>query len=286
MRPWGFTGTPMPKDEPRAPNPPSGAVIDYWLPAATSGPVEITILDEQGRPVRHYTSAAHPEAPKILELRITPDWVQPPALPSAAAGLHRLVWDMHYAKPKGDIERGDDEEDAGVWAPPGRYEVELKVAGQTWRQPLELKPDPRIKPETVDYQAEFDLARRIEARRVVAAAALKEARELHKKLVDAQVKAAAPRRGQLKALDAELVAVTDIPTQSWAPGNLAQEPRSVTGLPWLNAQLASLARAADGADAAPSPDTRKGFEQTSALLDQTLAKWAPLKAKVEAEVGK
>ena len=133
VRPWGFTGTPMPKDEPRAPNPPSGAIIDYWLPAAAAGPVEISILDEQGRPVRRYTSAAHPEAPKLSELRVTPDWVQPPAPPSAAAGLNRFVWDLHYAQPKGDIERGDDEDDAGVWAPPGRYQVELKVDGQTFR---------------------------------------------------------------------------------------------------------------------------------------------------------
>src|SRR5208337_1443117 len=33
VRPAQFTGTPMPKDEPMAPNPPDGAVIDYVLPA-------------------------------------------------------------------------------------------------------------------------------------------------------------------------------------------------------------------------------------------------------------
>jgi photosystem II stability/assembly factor-like uncharacterized protein len=283
-RPWGFTGSPMPKDEPRAPNPPSGALIDYYLPQAAAGPVELTVLDAQGRPVRHYTSSAKAQASDVSKLRIAPDWIEPTAPPSAAAGLHRFVWDLHYAKPKGEIERGDDEEDAGVWAPPGRYQIELKVAGQTWRQPLELKPDPRIKADTVDYAAEFDLARRIEAVRVTAAAALNEARELHKKLVDAQASAPASRRARLKALDAELVALTDVPTFNAAPGHLAPEPSSVKGLPWLNAQLAGLARATDGADAAPSPDVRKGFEQTSALLDQTLAKWAPLKAKVEAEL--
>ena len=101
VRPWGFTGTPMPKDEPRAPNPPSGAVIDYWLPAAAAGPVEISILDEQGRPVRRYTSAAHPEAPKLSELRVTPDCGAAAAAPSAAAaGLNRFVWDLHYASRK------------------------------------------------------------------------------------------------------------------------------------------------------------------------------------------
>ena len=37
VRPSNFTGTPMPKDEPLAANPPDGAVIDYALPAAAAG---------------------------------------------------------------------------------------------------------------------------------------------------------------------------------------------------------------------------------------------------------
>lgn len=278
MRPWGFTGSPMPKDEPRAPNPPSGAAIDYWLPAAASGPVEITILDEQGRPVRHYTSAAHPAAPKLSALRITPDWAQPPAPPSAAAGEHRFVWDLHYAKAKGDIERDEDEEDAGVWAPPGRYQVELKVDGQTFRQPLEVTPDPRVTGPQ-DYAAQFELARKVEGLRLRAGAALHEAVALHRKLAGA-------KSARARALDGELVALTDIPTGANAPGNLAPQPHSVAGLPWLNAQLAGLARAIDGADAAPSPDSRKGVEQTAATLDATLAKLDALKAEIEAAVGK
>ena len=43
-----FTGTPMPKDEPLAPNPPLGAMIDYALPATAPSPVEIAIYDQAG----------------------------------------------------------------------------------------------------------------------------------------------------------------------------------------------------------------------------------------------
>src|SRR5207249_1470807 len=43
-----FTGTPMPKDEPLAPNPPLGAMIDYALPAPAPAPVEIAIYDQTG----------------------------------------------------------------------------------------------------------------------------------------------------------------------------------------------------------------------------------------------
>ena len=57
VRPVSFTGTPMPKDEPMAANPPDGAPIDYVLPTATQGPVTITILDGQGNEVRRFSSA-------------------------------------------------------------------------------------------------------------------------------------------------------------------------------------------------------------------------------------
>ena len=49
FRPIGFNGTPMPKDEPLAPNPPDGAFIDYVLPAHVNGPVGLQILEGQGR---------------------------------------------------------------------------------------------------------------------------------------------------------------------------------------------------------------------------------------------
>src|SRR5207247_8806122 len=38
VRPAGFTGTPMPKDEPTAPSPTEGARIDYALDAAAAKP--------------------------------------------------------------------------------------------------------------------------------------------------------------------------------------------------------------------------------------------------------
>jgi hypothetical protein len=135
-----------------------------------------------------------------------------------------------------------------------------------------------------DYAAQFELARKVEALRLRAGAALHEAVALHRKLAAAAA-AGRPNAAQAKALDGELVALTDIPTATYAPGNLAPQPHSVTGLPWLNGQLAGLARAVDGADAAPSPDARKSAEQTAAALDATLARFDALKAKIEAAVG-
>ena len=54
----GDNGTPWQKDEPQAENAPVGAVIDYYLKSAASGPVVIDILNAAGKVVRTYSSAA------------------------------------------------------------------------------------------------------------------------------------------------------------------------------------------------------------------------------------
>ena len=59
VRGASFTGTPMPKDEPRGSNPPNGAPIDYVLPGSVTGPVMLTILDGSNQVVRRYSSAEH-----------------------------------------------------------------------------------------------------------------------------------------------------------------------------------------------------------------------------------
>ena len=56
VRPTGFSGTPMPKDEPMAPNPPAGAYIDYVLDGASAGPVTLTITDARGATVQTFSS--------------------------------------------------------------------------------------------------------------------------------------------------------------------------------------------------------------------------------------
>ena len=62
----GFTGTPMPKDEPLAPNPPLGAMIDYSIDGTAPQPVEIAIYDQSGAAVNRFTSSdpVKPDRPR------------------------------------------------------------------------------------------------------------------------------------------------------------------------------------------------------------------------------
>src|SRR4029078_12232832 len=56
----GDNGTPIPRDEALAQNPPVGAIIDYYLSAEENGPVVLDILDPAGDLVRRYSSDDKP----------------------------------------------------------------------------------------------------------------------------------------------------------------------------------------------------------------------------------
>jgi len=143
-------GTPTQKDEPAAENPPVGAIVDYYLKTAASGPLTIEILNASGGVVRRSSSAdpVPPIDPNTLVVNAV--WQRPQEPPSAAAGMHRFVWDFRPNPPAGGRGRGGRGGGGGGGGrgglppvAPGTYGVRLTVGGQTFTQPLTVKPDPR-----------------------------------------------------------------------------------------------------------------------------------------------
>jgi hypothetical protein len=57
------TDTPLPPDEPAAPNPPEGAIMDYYLARGSAGPVTLEILDSAGGGSGGATRARTPRRP-------------------------------------------------------------------------------------------------------------------------------------------------------------------------------------------------------------------------------
>ncbi len=279
----GFTGTPMPADEPKAPNPPDGAYLDYVLAGAPSQPVTLTILDAQGGVVRSVSSAERAPPPDLAKIDAAPEWIVTPAPLLATPGAHRFVWDLHYAAPVG-LGGGEHAGALGVWAPPGRYSVALTVDGRTYRQPLALVADPRVKLAPAAYVRQFALAQRIEADRARALAALTQAKEARRALTEAQAGAAPSLRARLGALATRLQVVADLPADD--PRNsVPAPPGALDGLNNLSATLDKLEVAVDGADADPSPDAVTGYAKAAAPLNATLARWAALKGEIDAALG-
>jgi len=143
-------GTPTQKDEPEADNPPNGAIIDYYLKTAATGPVTIEILNAGGTVVRRYSSSDPAPAIDVNTLAVNLAWSRLPEPLSSAAGMHRWVWDFRPDPPAGGRGRGGrgaGGAGGGRGGPPpvatGAYSVRLTAHGKTLTQPLTLKPDPR-----------------------------------------------------------------------------------------------------------------------------------------------
>ncbi|MFN0182167.1 MAG: glycoside hydrolase [Gemmatimonadales bacterium] len=168
---WNMnTDTPLPPDEPASPNPPDGAIVDYWLANDATGPVTLEILDGAGVVVRRYAST-DPVAPITDEGQVPRGWIRPTRLLGTRAGAHRFLWDLKHDPPAGfsrsfpiaAIIGNTGREPDGVWVMPGRYLTRLTVNGRSYTQPIVVRMDPRVRTTTAGLLAQFQWSRRISA---------------------------------------------------------------------------------------------------------------------------
>src|SRR2546423_693399 len=140
-------GTPQPRDEALAENPPFGAMIDYYLKSNASGAVVLEILDPSGEVIRRYSSEDKPPLIDPDTLNIPTYWIRKRESLSTSAGMHRWIWDLRPTPPAN--QRGGLESiffgGRGPAVLPGNYSVRLTVNGKSYSQSLVVKPDPRVK---------------------------------------------------------------------------------------------------------------------------------------------
>jgi hypothetical protein len=178
--------------------------------------------------------------------------------------MQRFVWDLRYPTPA---------RDSGVWAPPGQYTVELTVDGHAYRQPLLMKPDPRVKLPQAAYEREFELARKVEAADSRVSAALGRAVSLLNTL-DARLAGAGGTHREMAALLAKADNISG--TTPHAIAFPAVPSLRTDSLQALAIDLDALELSVDGADADPSPDALASYAALSQKLTATMAEWKRL----------
>jgi photosystem II stability/assembly factor-like uncharacterized protein len=276
--------TPLPPEEPAGLNPPDGAVIHYLLKEKTSGPVTLEILDAREKMVRHFSSADQPEAVNPNDLDVPTYWLRPPQELSAAAGMHRFVWDLHYPPPPGArqlpiaaIYRNTPTVPAGPWVPAGQYTVRLTVGGKSHDQPLTVKMDPRVKTTAAALNQQFELSQQCceELRQIDEA--LTQAAKLRTQLEKVQAKVKEPALIKaLTELDRKAAAIQgNAPNEDEAPTGGKREP----SLSLLTEELSHLLELLQGADAAPTPQAVTACGQTQKDRTDLLASWHELMEK-------
>lgn len=270
FRPAPFQGTPDPKDEPLAENPPSGAVLDYALREAPRAPVSLEILDERGQRVRRWASDEPVREADLQRIQTTPDWVFIRRPPGSAAGAHRFVWDLRYELPEPLRSRRRGGEEQGILAPPGKFTVRLTAGDSVSERTLVVSKDPRVETTDEELVRQFELARRVEAQRLRMAEALAQARELRRRFAAASG-AGLPSHEAAAAFSRSLDAEAGPPPDS----DEAFDEREVgrENLRRVSNELARFQRTVESADAAPTPDALAGFEHRRDDVSRALAGW-------------
>ncbi len=274
--------SPMPRDEALAENPPTGAMIDYYLNSAAPGPVVIEILDANGQLVRRYSSEDHAPPVKPESLQFPEFWRPTPQPLSTAAGMHRWTWDFQYTAVAGAVRLEDDEffsAARGVTALPGAYSVKLTVAGQTYSQPLTVKLDPRIKISGAELQKQFDAATAVSRRQSEISEAQHNVRQLLSQA--RQLRSQAQNNAALvSALHALIEKAEDIagsaPLRYGAVPS--KPPKEQPDLSSLSTKFAQIFSAINNGDAAPTADAMQAFRAAETELQSVMAKWTTLSA--------
>jgi photosystem II stability/assembly factor-like uncharacterized protein len=263
-----FLGTPIPPEEPTAQNPPSGAMLDYFLKSDASE-VTLEIFDAQRKLVRKFSSgdkapAKHPPLP------IADRWFPKPIILEKTPGMHRFVWNLAWSSSGGPAtdEESEFRNPSGPKAIPGTYEVRLTVNGRLQEQPLQLVMDPRSVATPQMLQQQLQLGQKIYAETLDTRRALAEIGSLQKQLNDAQKK--------ITSQQSELNAALSDAQQNVQEILSGKKPKTV-GLQDSYSGLASALRVVESGDRTVPSQAIALYEESSQQIKERIAEWTSFK---------
>ena len=301
----GGGGTGATGGHPTGQNPPSGAVLYYWLKSPNQV-VKMDFLDSKGALIKSFTSIQDPvvasdsvRADSIRAARADslkragvkedstvrsearseetppeddrPRRAPPPARVANKAGLNSFSWNLRY--PDASTFQNLIMWAAGTQGPvavPGVYSVRMTVGGQTQSQTFTVAKDPRsnITQAALNDQLAFLLA--IRDKTTQANDAVKRIRNLKRQLTDRTAKMPAAQQAAFKAkADALATQVSAIEANIYQVKNQSgQDPLNYPIR--LNNKIAALAGVAASTDARPTDQTREAFRILSGQLDAEL----------------
>ncbi len=278
------TDTPLPPEIPAGQNPPDGAIIDYSI-GPNTGPVTLEIYDSKNQLVRRYSSEDKPattEAELQKELNVPTYWVRPPRILSSQPGMHRFVWNLHYAPPKAvrydypiaAIYRNTPRVPLGPWALPGDYTVKLTAAGETHSEPLKIIMDPRIKTPLADLQEQLALSLHVSNLMQQDYDALSQIRALRDQVKSLEQKQTGTLKQALESMDSQLSMLVGRAGFPFGGARAGAQPSFTL----LNFELSRVLEIIQGSDSGPTMQAKAAVEDLSTSLQRVMAAWDQLKA--------
>ena len=275
------TDTPLPPDEPAAANPPDGAILDYYLPAAASS-VSLEILDAQGKLVRRFTNTDKPDITvEELKKQLIPlYWTRATRQLHTTAGMHRWIWDLHYPAPAAvrheypiaAIPHDTPRYPLGPTVLPGNYTVRLTIDGKISTAPLTIKMDPRIKTSLASLQKKFQVESRLAALLNESTHAVLQAGSINDELMKLAPQANAAAKPAIEDAQKKLTALLGASGGPFAPPS--QEP----SLTHFNGAVSTLYGEVWQADAEPTAAQLQALATTDHDSADVLKRWDEFKS--------
>jgi hypothetical protein len=282
--------TPLSAETPAGQNPPDGAIIDYYLKSPSSKEITLEIQDERGQTVRRYSST--PPPPDKTPGNAPDFWFAPPTVLTTKAGLNRFVWNLRFPHPStlpysfygkridyieytlpdyaipGQTPRNQPQ---GPLAVPGKYEVVLTVEGKTYRQPLVVNLDPRVRVSQVELEAQLALAKNIFDWMATSYHAFNDVASLQAVLAERQrsLSGSSPAKDANEAVAALVKELEEINDGTEA----------IAGFGSVNRDLARFMSMIEVGDVRPAESARNAARDSCESLGKDLERWRKVNAE-------
>jgi photosystem II stability/assembly factor-like uncharacterized protein len=282
--------TPLPADTPAGENPPEGAIIYYYLKSPRTAGITLEIRDEHGNVVRQFSSKA--TSPEQTPKNVPDYWFAPAEVLTNKAGLNRFVWNLEWPSPStltynfrgrhiGYVEytlpdhaiagKTPINQPPGPLAVPGNYELVLKVDGKTYRQPLVVTLDPRVRVAPGDLEAQLDIARMIDAWMNTSYHSYNEVSSLRAALAAVQKTLTANSQAKevsdaAKALDKDL-------------GEIQEGTNTAPGFGAVNRDVARFVTMIQSGDIRPARSVIENAAPSCVALKNDLARWRKINSE-------
>ena len=255
-------------------NPPTGAAIDYWLPADAKN-VSVEIRDTSDKVLFRTSSDKPPAVPKA-ERYFTDTWTSSPSALSAGAGAHRYIWNLRYPRPQAVhydysiaavFAEGTPIAPEGSLVLPGDYRVVLNVDGKELHTALKVAADPRVSLDADAVRDALAFSHEIETalqRDYVGYG------EMH--AVGVQINKAKSAKNSGPAVLAAIAKFEDANQPLHADTGDAS-----LSFDNIGEVLSGLQTDIEGSDRAPSQQQRELLAVTNTRLDQTSTLWERIK---------
>jgi photosystem II stability/assembly factor-like uncharacterized protein len=281
--------TPLPPETPAGQNPPDGAIVDYFL-KSTPRDIKLSIYDSQNNLVREYSTI--PPIYDTAPANVPSYWFASAPVLSTQPGLNRFVWDLRYPAPKtlrygyfgghldyieytlsdhaipGETPRDQPQ---GPLVVPGTYSVVLEVDGETYKEPLIVTLDPRVRVSQADLIHQLEVQKSILSQMAVSYEAYDQV---------GMLRATLREREKSVGTSAEMKDIADaIKTLDEQAAKLDEGIPKDLGLGPLNRELSRLASMIESSDARPAAPLESAVKQSCQDLTRKLGEWRELNQK-------